>query len=84
MEKTSSQNSDLVWAREEVASPCVKVCLIHPTVKICTGCYRTIDEISRWTKMSVKERKNVITELPSRAHKLSKRRGGRKSRFHNA
>jgi len=71
---------DEVWSREEIASPCIKICLVHPTERICTGCYRTIDEISTWGRKSPVERADIMKALPSRANLLSKRRGGRAAR----
>ena len=37
--------SDDVWKRNEIESPCVKVCVLQPETRICFGCYRTGDEI---------------------------------------
>lgn len=72
--------SDMVWKRNEVDSPCIRICVVHPTERICTGCFRTIDEISRWSKMQPEERRAIMEELPGRAPQLRKRRGGRAAR----
>lgn len=72
--------SDMVWKRNEVESPCIRVCVVHPTERICTGCYRTIDEISRWSRMLPEERRAIMEALPGRAPQLRKRRGGRAAR----
>ncbi|WP_373353477.1 DUF1289 domain-containing protein [Pseudoroseicyclus sp. CXY001] len=72
--------SDEVWRRAEVESPCVKVCVIHPRARICTGCYRTVDEIAAWSRLSAEERAAVMADLPSRAGLLRQRRGGRAGR----
>lgn len=72
--------TDDIWRRDEVESPCVKVCLIHPQARICTGCLRTIEEIGIWTRMSPDDRRKVMAELPSRASQIKVRRGGRRSR----
>ncbi len=69
-----------VWQRDEVESPCVKVCVVHPAERMCVGCYRTIDEIAGWGRMTSDERRAVIAELPSRAPRLRQRRGGRSGR----
>lgn len=69
------------WARDEIESPCIKVCVVHPTAHICTGCLRSIDEITRWSKMSADERRRVMAILPDRALSLKKRRGGRAARL---
>ena len=71
---------DDVWKRDEVQSPCIQLCVVHPAERICTGCFRTIDEITRWSKMTPAERSEIMDELPSRAPRLAKRRGGRAAR----
>lgn len=72
---------DDVWKRDEIASPCVKLCVVHPEERICVGCLRTIDEITQWSRLSHDERAQVMAELPSRAPRLAKRRGGRQARL---
>lgn len=73
--------ADDLWSRDEVQSPCVKICVVHPTERICTGCLRTIDEIAQWSRMSNETRAALVAELPSRAPRLKKRRGGRAARI---
>lgn len=74
-------NTDRIWARNEIDSPCVKICVIHPAERLCTGCLRSIDEISQWSRMSSDERQRIMAELPARAPRLQKRRGGRNARL---
>lgn len=69
-----------VWTRDETDSPCVQICVVHPVERICTGCLRTIDEIAGWSRMTGDERRAVMAELPARAPRLKKRRGGRAGR----
>lgn len=73
--------SDDIWKRAEVESPCIKLCVIHPESRLCTGCHRSIDEIGAWSKMSPEVRRAVMDALPSRASALLKRRGGRAARL---
>ncbi len=73
--------NDQVWSRREIQSPCIKICMIHPEARLCTGCYRTADEITLWSRMSDEERSAIMEELPSRASKLKVRRGGRAARL---
>ncbi len=73
--------SDDIWKRPEIDSPCINVCVVHPSERICTGCLRTIDEISRWSAMSPDERVEITKSLSSRAPRLKKRRGGRAARL---
>ncbi|MEO1552039.1 MAG: DUF1289 domain-containing protein [Pseudomonadota bacterium] len=73
--------SDEVWRRDEVASPCIKVCVLHPDSKLCLGCYRTGEEIARWSRLSTQERKALMDALPARADQLKGvRKGGRRAR----
>ena len=71
---------DDVWTRDEIESPCIRVCVVHPEERICTGCLRSIDEITRWSRMAPEERKQIMDALPGRAGLLGKRRGGRAAR----
>lgn len=75
--------SDDVWKRNEIESPCVKICVIHPEARLCVGCYRTIDEISSWSRMAPDARRAVMAELPDRAGRIATRRGGRARRLGN-
>ena len=70
-----------VWNRDEIQSPCVRICVVHPTARICNGCNRTIDEIRDWSRMTSEERRVIMEELPSRSSMLRKRRGGRAARL---
>ncbi|MEC7764157.1 MAG: DUF1289 domain-containing protein [Pseudomonadota bacterium] len=69
--------TDDVWTRDEPLSPCNKVCQIHPDMRICIGCYRTINEIATWSRLTDMERREIMETLPERAPMLTKRRGGR-------
>lgn len=75
---------DDIWNRDEIESPCVRICVVHPQARVCTGCLRSIDEITRWSKMSPEGRRAVIAALPSRAWLLRQRRGGRAARLKRA
>lgn len=76
-----NDESDRVWKREEIASPCIKICVIQPESRLCTGCHRSIEEITAWSRMSPAARETVIAELPGREAVLRKRRGGRAGRI---
>ncbi len=72
---------DEVWMRAEVESPCIKLCVIHPEERLCVGCMRTIEEISTWSRLTPAARAEIIADLPARAPRLAKRRGGRIGRL---
>ena len=78
---TQPENSDHIWKRAEIESPCIKVCVIHPETRLCTGCLRSIDEIGAWSRLSHDARTAVMDDLPNRAPLLRKRRGGRAARL---
>lgn len=78
---TKPENTDHIWSRAEIESPCIKICVIEPTSRLCTGCLRTIDEIGAWSRMTPEARAKVMADLPERAGKITKRRGGRAARL---
>ena len=49
-----------------VASPCVSICALDEQ-DICTGCQRTVDEITRWSRMDNDERRQVLRVCHERA-----------------
>lgn len=73
--------TDDIWHRDEVESPCIKICVIHPEARLCTGCLRSIDEITAWSRMTPDARRAVMAELPTRTGQITKRRGGRAARL---
>ena len=76
-----TDNTDDIWSRDEVQSPCVKICVIHPASRLCTGCLRSIDEIGSWSRMTADARAKIMQDLPNRSGKITKRRGGRAGRL---
>jgi uncharacterized protein len=48
---------------------------------MCTGCLRSIDEITAWSRMTPDARRAVMADLPGRAGVHSKRRGGRAAKL---
>jgi predicted Fe-S protein YdhL (DUF1289 family) len=49
-----------------VASPCVSICALDEN-DLCTGCQRSIDEITRWGRMTNDERRDVLRSTQERA-----------------
>lgn len=81
MAKNTPQNTDAIWKRDEMESPCIKLCVVHPTEGICVGCYRSRAEIGAWSALTSDERRAIMAELPARAPRVAKRRGGRAARL---
>jgi predicted Fe-S protein YdhL (DUF1289 family) len=53
---------------QAIKSPCTGNCKVDST-NSCTGCFRTLDEIRNWGKMSDTERELVIADLMARPPK---------------
>ena len=49
-----------------IETPCIRVCIVHPTLRVCVGCGRTLDEIGRWIAMTEAERARIMADLPQR------------------
>lgn len=47
--------------KQIVESPCINLCRVRDNV--CIGCKRTIQEISKWSKMSDSEKKQVVDRI---------------------
>jgi predicted Fe-S protein YdhL (DUF1289 family) len=54
--------------------------MIHPETRYCLGCGRSIDEISRWSRMTAEERHAILADLPERRTAPDRRRGGAMAR----
>jgi predicted Fe-S protein YdhL (DUF1289 family) len=54
-----------------VPSPCVSLCLMHPSGGWCEGCLRTLSEIGGWSRASELEKREVWAQIPER---LARRR----------
>lgn len=78
---TKPEDKASVWRRDEVESPCIQVCVVHPEARICTGCHRSLDEIATWSRLSPEARRAIMADLPGRADLLRVRRGGRAARI---
>ncbi len=49
-----------------IASPCINVCQMDPASGLCRGCFRTLDEIARWTRIDDAERVTIINAAARR------------------
>jgi len=55
-------NSDSV----HVPSPCVSICVVHPTTRLCEGCLRNLDEIAAWGQMPSAQQRGVWQRIQVR------------------
>ena len=74
--------TDTVWRRNEIESPCVRVCVLDPDTRLCLGCHRSADEIAGWSRMTADARRSIMDDLPERAKTQTRsRKGGRAARL---
>ena len=53
-----------------IASPCISQCCLNDD-NICTGCFRSINEITLWTQVDDKTRSHFLGNIESRQKALS-------------
>jgi predicted Fe-S protein YdhL (DUF1289 family) len=49
-----------------VASPCVSVCRMNAATGLCEGCWRTLEEIAAWSRLSDDEKRAVLARVAAR------------------
>ena len=73
--------TDDVWRRDEIESPCVKVCVVHPESASASAATARSTRSPPGASMTPEARRAVMAELPGRADRARPtRRGGRQSR----
>ncbi len=50
---------------QPVKSPCISVCALDDK-DICTGCYRTVEEIRQWSSLDNDARREVVQRANAR------------------
>ena len=53
-------------AAPEVPSPCTNVCRMNADTGYCEGCFRTLDEIARWSGATPEEKRAVRARCDAR------------------
>ncbi len=51
---------------QPVASPCISVCQMDEQIGLCIGCFRTIEEIAFWSRLSDGQRLKVLLAVERR------------------
>jgi predicted Fe-S protein YdhL (DUF1289 family) len=49
-----------------VPSPCINLCQMDPANGLCRGCFRTIDEITAWSRISDTARTAILASVAER------------------
>lgn len=55
-------------SHDEVRSPCVSICALDEE-DVCVGCYRSGEEITRWSQMAPEEKRLVMQRVRERESK---------------
>jgi predicted Fe-S protein YdhL (DUF1289 family) len=55
---------------EPVLSPCISVCKMNEDRSLCTGCWRTLDELRAWSSLDDAGKRGVWREVVKRAGAL--------------
>jgi hypothetical protein len=50
----------------DVLSPCTGVCRIDDATDQCSGCFRTLEEITVWSRLSAPDKLQIIGKVRSR------------------
>jgi uncharacterized protein len=55
-----------------IPSPCVGVCRVDESNRLCVGCLRTIQEIVRWPRADDRERLGIVQRLRDRRRAIGR------------
>ena len=61
-----------------ISSPCNRICVVHPTLRMCIGCGRSLGEIAGWIALSERERAEIVAQLPARLSAMKGAKDGAK------
>jgi uncharacterized protein len=54
-----------------IRTPCIKVCVVDEDSGLCLGCFRDLQEIAAWSRLSEAERERLMSELPGRRDRIA-------------
>ena len=52
--------------QDYVPSPCINLCQLDSNGRFCRGCYRSLDEIAAWSRVSNDEKRVIVTSAARR------------------
>jgi hypothetical protein len=66
--KQLAQRAEQVLAQPQphVPSPCLSVCVMDPQTAVCAGCWRTLEEIGVWSRISDEAKRKVWQRIQQR------------------
>lgn len=61
----------LTQPQPHVPSPCLSVCVMDPQTEVCAGCWRSLEEIGVWSRMSDEAKRLVWQRIQQRLSGVS-------------
>lgn len=49
-----------------IPSPCINICKMDADNGLCLGCFRTIEEITRWSRIDDEQRAHILAAVTRR------------------
>lgn len=49
-----------------ISSPCINICQMNTTTGLCEGCFRTLDEITRWSAEDELGKNRILAKIEAR------------------
>ena len=56
----------LTQPQPNVPSPCLSVCVMDPQTEVCAGCWRSLEEIGVWSRISDEAKRQVWHRIQQR------------------
>ena len=54
-----------------IVTPCIKVCFVDDESGLCLGCFRTLEEIGAWSRLSDAARAEIMGRLEARRGQIA-------------
>jgi len=70
--RRSRRKTTLPADAPDVASPCISICEMDQKSGLCSGCFRTLEEIATWSGMPNQQRWEIVKSLRERRAELKK------------
>jgi len=64
--RRSRRKTTLPADAPEVASPCISICEMDQKTGLCSGCFRTLEEIATWSRIPNQQRWDIVQSLRDR------------------
>ena len=61
----------MIQTIKQAVSPCVNICTLDTDLALCQGCFRTLAEISAWSRVSNDERLGILDAVALRRQAAS-------------